>query len=284
MSRSKCLSYTLIGNWSTNILYRNISTHAHNFLRKMLKTPPYTAPQALKTSDLISAALKDRMSRNFTTEATNTAHFSSKEELVSHEENQPGGKSSARDNNSSPTSPFKTLPNASINKAQASLASSKYQVHDLLPHLPHFEGTGNAYSSSLFQDPGSQHPHSQMPVGTPCHDARLGTETLLASPNYRDQATQSVHGISTDHRLPVNFGFDGGADSPAANDTNAASSNQHTDPKFDYRGVTTADYGTQRKDCDNTWHRGKVEDFFKELGEREQQEILAHRANTKRAA
>ena len=272
--------FTLIRKWSTNTLYRNISTHAHNFLRKMLKSPPYTAPQALKTSDLISAALKDRMNRTLTTEATNMAHFSGKEELVSREEDQTGGQSTARDDNSSPTSPFKSLPNASINKIQASLASSKYQVHGLLPQ---FETTENAHSSSLSQDPSSQHPHSPMCVKIPSHDAQHGRETLLASPNYRDQATQSAYGIPTDHYLRVNFGFDGGADSPAANNTNAASSNQHTDPDFDYRGVTTVDYETQRKDCDNTWHRGKVEDFFKELGEREQKEILAHRANTKRA-
>ncbi len=247
----------------------------------MLKSPPYTAPQALKTSDLISAALKDRMNRNSTSDATNMAHFSSKEELVSREENQPGGKSSARDDNPSPTSPFKSLPNASINKTQASLASSKYQVHGLLPHS---EATGNAYSSSLSQEPSSQHPHSPMRVKIPSHDTQHGRETLLASPNYRDQATQSAYGILTDRHIPVNFGFDGGADSPAANNTNEASSNQHTDPNFDYKGVTTVDYETQRKDCDNTWHRGKVEDFFKDLGEREQKEILAHRANTKRAA
>ena len=247
----------------------------------MLKSPPYTAPQALKTSDLINAALKDRMNRTFTAEASDMAHSSSKEELVSCEENQPGGKSSARDDKSSPTSPFKSLPNASINKTQASLASSKYQVHGLLPH---FEATGNVYPSSLSQDPSSQHPHSPMRVRIPFHDAQHGREIPLASPNYRDQVTQSAYGIPTNHDLRVNFGLDGGADSPGANNTNAASSNQHTHPDFDYKGVTTVDYETQRKDCDNTWHRGKVEDFFKELGEREQHEILAHRATTKRAA
>lgn len=281
MSRSKCLSYTLIGEWSTNTFYRNISTHAHNFLRKMLKSPPFTVPQAVKTSDLISAALKDRMNRDFTTEATNMAHFRSKEELVPREENRLGEKFSARDHHSNSTSPFKSLPNAFINKTQASLASSKYQVHGLLPH---FEAPGNAYPSSLSQDPSSLHPHSPVRVKIPPTDTQHGREALLASPNFRDQATQSTYGIPMDHHLPVNFGFDGGADSPAANNTNTASSNQHTDPNFDYRGVTTVDYETQRKDCDNTWHQGKVEDFFQELGEREQKEILAHRANTKRAA
>ncbi len=220
------------------------------------------------------------MSRSFNTEATNAAHLSSKEELVSREENQPGVKFSARDDHSSPTSPFKSLPDASINKAQASLASSKYQVHGLLPHS---EGIGINYTSSLSQGPRSQLPHSPMRVSIPSHDARHGTETLLASPNYPDQATQSVYGIPADHHLPVNFGFDGGADSPAANNTIAASSNQHTDPTFDYRGLTTTDYETQRTNCDNTWHRGKVEDFFQDLSGKEQKEILAHRANTKRA-
>ena len=281
MSRSKCLSYTLISEWSTNTIFRNISTHAHNFLRKMLRSPPFTAPQAVKTSDLISAALKDRMNRDFTTEATNMAHFPSKEELVPREENELEGKFSARGDHSNPTSPFKSLPNASINKTQASLASSKYQVHGLLPH---FEAPGNAYPSSLSQDPSSLHPHSPMRVKIPPTDAQNGREALLASPSFPYQAMQSTYGIPSDHHLPVNFGFDGGADSPAANDFNTAISNQHSDPNFDYRGVTTVDYEIQRKDCDNTWHQGKVEDFFQELGEREQKEILAHRANTKRAA
>ena len=273
-------SYTLVDEWPTNTFYRNFSTHAHNFLRKMLKSPPYTAPQAPKTSDLISAALKDRMNRNITAEATDTTHYSNKEEPVARGENQPGGKFSAGDDKSSPTSPFKSLPNASINKAQASLASSKYQVHGFLPHSG---GTGSA-TSFIFHDPSSQIPHSPVRVRIPSHETHRGRETVLASPNYRNQPTQSVHGITTDHHLPVNFGFDGGADSPTANNTNAASSNQHTDPNFDYRGVTTADYETQRKDCDSTWHQGRVEDFFQELGKREQKEILAHRVNAKRAA
>ena len=247
----------------------------------MLKSPPYTAPQARKASDLISAALNDRMSRNFNTEATNTAYLSSKEELVSRGENQLGGKSSAPNDHCSPTSPFKSLPDASINKAQASLASSKYQVHGLLPH---FEGVGNEYTSSLSQGLSNQLPHSPMRVKIRSHGVHHDGEKLLASPNYPDQATQSIYGTPADHHMPVNFGFDGGADSPAGNKTIAASSNQHTDPDFDYRGVTTTDYETQRKDCDNAWHRGRVEDFFQELGEREQKEILAHRANTKRAA
>lgn len=280
MSQSKCLPFTFIDKWPINTFYRNFSTHAHNFLRKMLKSPPYTAPQAPKTSDLISAALKDRMSRNITAETTNTAQFSNKEEPLARGENQAGDKSSARDANSSPTSPFKSLPNASINKTQASLASSKHQVHSFLPH---FGGSGGA-TSSPFPNPSGQLPHPPMRVSIPSPGTQCGRERALASPNYQNPLTQSVYDVPRDHQLPVNFGFDGGADSPTANNTNAASSNQHTDPNFDYRGVTTADYETQRKDCDNTWHQGKVEDFFQELGEREQKEILAHRANAKRAA
>ena len=220
------------------------------------------------------------MSRNIPAEATDTAQFSNREELLARRENRAGDQSSAHDDKSSSTSPFKSLPNASINKAQASLASSKYQVHGFLPH---FGNTGST-TSSPFHDPSSQLPHSPTRVNIPFHDAQRGREKGPASPYYGNPPAQSVYGVPRDHQLPVNFGLDGGADSPAANNINEASSNQHTDPNFDYRGVTTADYETQRKDCDNTWHQGKVEDFFQELGEREKKDILAHRANAKRAA
>ena len=246
----------------------------------MLKSPPYAAPQAPKTSDLISAALKDRMSRNIIVETTDTAQFSDREHLLTRRENRAEDQPSAHNDNSSSTSPFKSLPNASINKAQASLASSKHQVHDFLPD---FGGPGSA-TSSPFHDPSSQLPHSPMRVNIPFHDTQRGREKVPASPNYANPTGQSVYGIPRDHQMPINFGLDGGADSPAANNNNTASSNQHTDPNFDYRGVTTADYEIQRQDCDNTWHQGKVEDFFQELGEREKKEILAHRANAKRAA
>ena len=278
MSQSKRL-LTPINKWLTNTFHRNFSSHAHNFLRKMLKSPPYTAHQAPKTSDLVTAALKDRMSRNITAEATDTSGFSSKGEQLARGENQPEGKSSARDNNLSPTSPFKSLPNASVNKAQASLASAKYQVHGFVPHSG---GIGSATSSS-FHDQGSQLPQSPMRVSIPCPETRYSTEKQSVSPNSRTLLTHSGYGVPRDHQLLVNFGFDGGADSPATNNNNAATSNQHTDPSFDYRGVTTADYEIQRQGCDSTWHKGKVEDFFQELGEREQKEILAHRANAKRA-
>lgn len=219
------------------------------------------------------------MSRNITAEPTDTSRFSSKE-LLARGENQSGGKSSARDDNFSPTSPFKSLPNASVNKAQASLASSKYQVHGFLPHSG---GTGSATSSS-FHDPSSQLPHSPIRVSIPCPETQCSRGNPLASPSSQVPPTHSVYGVPRDHQLPVNFGFDGGTDSPTANNNNAATSNQHTDPNFDYRGVTTADYKTQRQECDSTWHQGRVEDFFQELGESEQKEILAHRANAKRAA
>lgn len=85
--------------------------------------------------------------------------------------------------------------------------------------------------------------------------------------------------------MPVNFGFDGGSDAPAPEKNDAPTSNQHTNPNFDYKGVTTADYEIQRPDSNNEWHRGEVEDFFRDLAEKEQKEMSDHnRADTKRAA
>ena len=89
--------------------------------------------------------------------------------------------------------------------------------------------------------------------------------------------------------MPVNFGFDGGfdggSDVPAPEKNDAPTSNQHTNPNFDYKGVTTADYEIQRPDPNNEWHRGEVEDFFRDLAEKEQKEMSDHnRADTKRAA
>ena len=252
---------------------------AHNFLRKMLKSPPYNTTQPSKASELISAALKDSMSKDFNPKTADTANIGSQATVASIGENNYRTKVSSRDCHSNPTSPFKSLANASLSNAQASLASAKYQAHGLSLN---FESAGNAYGSTRHHE-SNRWPHfSPIRVNIPsCHALHRGT-TPLSSSSYQDQAIAHAYGASANPRIQVNFGLDGGAESPASKTAEASRSNQDNDPNFDYRGVTTADYEIHRKDHDNSWHMGKVEDFFQDLSEMEHEEILAHRANSKR--
>lgn len=180
---------------------------------------------------------------------------------------------------SSSVSAFKSAPKASLSKAQSSLASSLYQAHG---YLPQFGGAGKAYAASLYGERSDQGLPSPARVRLPPYVSYEEKQTTLAPSSYQTYQGTNVHSLSSNHHTPVNFGFDGGADSPPVKKGIANSSNNAI---FDYKGVTAADYEIQRPDPDSAWHQGEVEDFFQELAKDEESEIVSHRqVNTQSAA
>ena len=179
---------------------------------------------------------------------------------------------------SSSASVSKVNPNLAVGKAQSSLASSTYQAHG---YLPQFDGAGRAHTSSVYREQGIQ----------PLPQVRLPSEASYCDRQHTAETSRhqipgpSAYTASTTYRNPVNFGYDGGRDSPPPKTTNVPKDQQSTRPAFDYMGVTLADYDNNREDADNTWHHGRVEDFFQDLREQELKIIASHqRANTQSAA
>lgn len=179
---------------------------------------------------------------------------------------------------SSSASLARTNPNLAVNKAQSSLASSTYQAHG---YLPQFDGAGKAHTSTVYREQGIQ----------PVPQVRLPSEALYGDRQPAAQiSSNQIHGLSaytasTTYHSPVNFGYDGGRDSPPPKTENVPKDKQSSRPAFDLMGVTPADYDNQRQDTNNAWHHGAVEDFFQDLSEQELQTIASHqRGNTRGAA
>ena len=167
-------------------------------------------------------------------------------------------------------------PNLAASKAQSSLASSTYQAHG---HLPQFDGAGKAHTSSVYREQGIQ----------PLPQVRLPSEVSHSDRHYANETSSnqisgpSVRTASIYHKS-VNFGYDGGRDSPPPK-TTGNMNDQSVRPPFDYKGVTLADYENQRGDTNNAWHHGAVEDFCQDVRGEEPKEITFHqRVNTQSAA
>lgn len=169
-------------------------------------------------------------------------------------------------------------PSLAVGKAQSSLASSTYQAHG---YLPQFDGAGRAHTSSVYREQGIQPlPQVRLPS-----EASYGDRQYTAENSRHQIPGPSAYTASTTYRNPVNFGYDGGRDSPPPKTTNVPKDQQSTRPAFDYMGVTLADYDNNREDPNSTWHHGRVEDFFQGLREQELNTIASHqRVNTQSAA
>ena len=171
----------------------------------------------------------------------------------------------------------KNNPNLAVGKAQSSLASSTYQAHG---YLPQFDGAGKAHTSSVYREQGIQPlPQVRLPSEISYGDRQYTAETSshqIQGPN--------AYTASTTFHDSVNFGYDGGRDSPPPKTTNVPKDQQSTRPAFDSMGVTLADFDNKHEDTNNAWHHGAVEDFFQDLREKELRTIASHkRVNTQSA-
>ena len=249
-----------------------------HFLRKMLKSPPYSLSQAQIASEQISAALKKSRSKFSDAKAINTTRQGNKENKTTD------AKPSSREVRSSSMSSFKSHPNVSVSKAQSLSSSYMYQAQN---STTRFNGAGKTDIAVTHPNQSNQLPLSLVRVNLPSHGTYASRQAILATSTQGDYGNGSGFKTSANHYIPVNFGLDGGADSPIPHQDGAANSNQHTNPNFDYKGVTTADYEINRGNPENQWHRGEVKDFFERLAAEEQKEIKAHqqqRAENKRTA
>ena len=248
----------------------------------MLKSPRYSSAQPTSIFSQISSTLADKFSgtkraqaSSSTQQAENKLHTL----LYKYGNNGTiGNKPSAHDHFPSSTSLARIAPNVAVSKAQSSLASSTYQAH---AHLPQFEGAGKAHASSVYREQGNQ----RLPqVRLPSEDSYIDKQYTIEASSNRIHSP-STRTASTAYHNPVNFGYDGGRDSPPPKTTVKSQDQQSTRPAFDTMGVTLADYEIQREDTNNAWHHGAVDDFFQDLRVRELETIASHqRVNTQSAA
>ena len=250
----------------------------------MLKSPRYSSAQPTSIFSQITSTLADKFNgtkraqaNSSTQQAENKLHTL----LYKYGNNGTiGNRPSAHNRSPSSTSLARLAPNVAVSKAQSSLASSTYQAH---AHLPQFEGAGKAHASSVYRGQGTQH----LPqVRLPSEDSYKYTDRHSNAETSSNRIhNPSARTVSTVYHNPVNFGYDGGRDSPPPKATVNSKDQQSTRPAFDSMGVTLADYEIQRGNTNNAWHHGAVDDFFQDLRERELQTIASHqRVNTQSAA
>ena len=243
----------------------------------MLKSPRYSSVQPTSILSQISPTLVEKMNAAKRTQAkAERLSLENKGNTASHTYPHVGITGNGNDANSrtSDSAPLAIMkPNLAVGKARSSLASSPYQAHG---HLPQFDGAGKAQTSSVYRDQGIQPiPHVHLPSETSCSDK----QSLADTSNHRVTGP-SPYTASTTYHSSVNFGYDGGRDSPPIkkpNTPNDPKDKQPSRPAFDTMGVTQADFDKQRESANNAWHHGNVKDFFQDLREKERLIIAPHR-------
>ena len=246
----------------------------------MLKSPRYSSAQPTSVFSQISATLAEKINGAKRAQANSSAQQSeNKANTPSHKYGETGTVSSGPYPNSRPASSASRInPNLAVSKAQSSLASSTYQAHG---HLPPFDGAGRAHTSSMYREQRNQQlPQVRLPSEDSYNDRQHTTE---ASSDQNQGPGARI--LSRVYHNQVNFGYDGGRDSPPPTTAANSKDQQSTRPAFNYMGVTLADYENQRGDTNNAWHHGAVDDFFDDLRGRELETIASHqRVNTRGAA
>ena len=242
----------------------------------MLKSTHYSPVQSTSILSQISSTLVDKMNAAKWTQAkAERLSIENKGNNTSNTYPHIGITGSGNDANSrtSGSAPLAIMkPNLAVGKAQSSLASSPYQAHG---HLPQFDGAGKAQTSSVYREQGIQPvPHVHLPSETSYSDRQSPADT----PNHRVNGP-SVYTASTTYHNSVNFGYDGGRDSPPLKNPNTPNDPKDKQPSqsaFDTMGVTQADFDKQRESTNNRWHHGAVKDFFQDLREKERLIIASH--------
>ena len=247
----------------------------------MLKSPRYSSAQPTSIFSQISSTLADRFNGTKRTQAnSSTQQAENKLNTLLYKYGNTGtigNRSSAPNRTPSSTSLARITTNVAVSKAQSSLASSTYQAH---AHLPQFEGAGKAHASSVYHGQGTQRlPQVRLPSEDSYTDRQYTAEASANRINSSGTRT-----ASTTYHNPVNFGYDGGRDSPPPKATVNSKNQQSSRPAFDFMGVTLADYEIQRGDTNNAWHHGAVDDFFQNLRERELETIASHQRVNKQSA
>ncbi len=168
-------------------------------------------------------------------------------------------------------------------KAISSMAANTYHAQGILPS---YDGAGKAQAASLYQHQSHRASHNRPRVHLPLPSAQSHSYDSSDQPKRSAAHDRSSHGTNSRY-MPVMFGYDG-SEEPAGDDdkggTKTDRPGEKRDESTDHKEVTNADFDNHRPDHDNEWHRGTVNDFFRDLHEKEVKWMMARqRKNTKTA-
>ena len=219
-------------------------------------------------STMEDLAIRDQQEPNPTRKenATNGivhAHPNAASKIDSHEANQLNPRITLFPTPQTPANP-------TASKAIASMAATAYHAQGFLPS---YDGASKAQAASIHRHQSPRASQNRPRVNLP----RPWSQN--------ESYDHSSHSNNSRYR-PGIFGYDG-SEEPVADDktdlkatTFEARNNNSTDRKE----VTNDDFDHHRPDHDNEWHRNSVNNFFKDLHEKEVKYMMARqRKNTKTA-
>ena len=263
--------------------------YSDTFLKDMLRNPRYSANFQHKSGTLAThvESLMAYQATQSEREKSFTEDFMAREQQAAEKENATDAMFQARADKIAVLNyhaakanglNFKLNPIAQasctipFNKASSSLAAPAYHAQG---YLPSYDGAGKARAASIYQDQSQRMPHKKPRVHLPLSSSYIQSEDSndrFDKNAFSDPASRS----SNVRYLSAPFGYDG-SEEPATDDnsTPGGRSVEKEDAAIGHKGVTTADFDHHRPDHDNEWHRGAVNDFFRDLHEKEVKKMMA---------
>ena len=170
-------------------------------------------------------------------------------------------------------------------KALSSMAATNYHAQG---YLPSYGGASKAQAASVYRHQTNAASTRRPRVNLPLASSHNQSSEFNDQTKQRKSHDRSSQG-TTSRYMPLIFGYDG-SEEPATDDKHDLSQEKNSqeekggDGSTDRKEVTTADFDNHRPDHDNEWHRGAVNDFFRDLHEKEVKFMMARqRKNTKTA-
>ena len=167
-----------------------------------------------------------------------------------------------------------------INKASSSLAAPTYHAQG---YLPSYDGVGKARAASICRQQPHRVSRKKLRVHLPLSSSHNPSEDFSDLSNKDGPSDRASQSISPCY-MPRSFGYDGNGEPVSDDKSNTTKGKpvEKDDPSAVHTDVTTADFDYHRPDHDNEWHRGAVNDFFRDLHEKEVKNMMARqRENTK---
>ena len=168
--------------------------------------------------------------------------------------------------NPTPQDPLSTA----TSKALSSMAATNYHAQG---YLPSYGGAGKAQAASVYRHQthavSTRRPRVHLPLAS-SHTQSSDFSDQTKQQRSHDHSSQQG---TTSRYMPIMFGYDG-SEEPATDDKHDLSQENRSQEEkggersADRKEVTTADFDNHRPDHDNEWHRGAVNDFFRDLHEK----------------
>ena len=280
----------------------SLTTGTYTFLKDMLKSPRYSAGFRRHSHGLKDRATGDegaqrKAGRKLTTDGlsqqqsdprtTEKENFSSAPEILRRNV----GSQTAVNSSTSTSYTIESMTTKSsqepsvlnANKTNSSLASSAYNASG---YLPPYDGMGKERAAFIYQRQLKQKPDRKPRVNLPASSSHARPDQSDERSDQRRSMSQALYNVDV-RRMPAILGYDGSEDPLPEDDSTRlkGKGKEKVDcSSSDYKDVTSADFDHHRPDHDNEWHRGAVNDFFRELHEKEVRYMMARqRKNTKTA-